>query len=52
MLIIEQIEKAYGIELTAYQKILISKLLSIPSNAKIRYGRDGRWHLEEDKKNE
>lgn len=52
MLIIEQIEKAYGIELSDYQKNLISKLLNISSNAKIRYGRDGRWHLLEDKKNE
>lgn len=45
MLIIEQIEKAYGIELSDYQKNLISKLLNIPSNAKIRYGRDGRWQM-------
>lgn len=42
MLIIEQIEKVYGIKLSDYQKNLISKLLNIPSNAKIRYGRDGR----------
>lgn len=52
MLIIEQIEKVYGIKLSNCQKILMSKLLNIPSNAKIRYGRDGRWHLVEDTKNE
>lgn len=51
MLIIEQIEKVYGIELMDYQKKLLNELLTIPNNAQIRYGRDGRWHLVEDKKN-
>lgn len=50
MLIIEQIEKAWGIEFTDCQKKRLNELLTIPNNAQIRYGRDGRWHLLEDKK--
>lgn len=52
MLIIEQIEKAWGIEFTDHQKKILNELLTIPNNAQIRYGRDGRWHLLEDKKND
>lgn len=52
MPIIEQIEKAWEIEFTDYQKILINKLLNVLSDAQIRYGKDGRWHLLEEKKNE
>ena len=52
MLMIEQLEKAWGIEFTDYQKKILNELLTIPNNAKLAYRIDGRMCLVEDKKND